>query len=105
MMSRRPVQVARATLPLPGDSYQNAGRWLTPLKGVQMPHIPDRRLSRAVPFLIMLALAAPASGASPDPAKTSKSAPAPSKSPPVGPHDARTVLITGANRGLGLEFS
>lgn len=52
-----------------------------------MPHV-----------LILLALAASVSGAGPGPVPASTPAQA-------RPREARTVLITGANRGLGLEFS
>ena len=82
-----------------------------------MRRIIARRPSRSVPFLsvpflmlpvILLALAAPARGGARDPAPASKPAGVgPAASPPaaVRPDEARTVLVTGANRGLGLEFS
>ncbi|HUD70872.1 MAG TPA: SDR family oxidoreductase [Dongiaceae bacterium] len=48
------------------------------------------------------ALGAPAMSAAPDPAPPATPAPAPA---PAKPAAGRTVLITGANRGLGLEFA
>jgi hypothetical protein len=62
------------------------------------------------PILILLGLAVAASGATPEPPRAPNPAGAPKpdlapKPAPVRSDGARTVLITGANRGLGLEFS